>query len=274
MLFPFDVELRASRSAVVVWGLVLLNVASLAALQQLPLAQQRTLRAQYGFVPARVQQLWRPVPVRVQLVDSLEVPFADPRQPRFVDLPPVATQVLGTLLTSLFVHAGWMHLLGNMWMLWLFGPSIEARLGRLGFLCFYVAGGVWATACHWLMTRGEGGHVPVIGASGAVALILGAFAVTYPFCRVRTLVFIVIFFTIVELPALVVLGFWFLLQLVSAVQVVPMRIGGGVAWWAQIGGFAAGALLMPWLSLLVGVETSDDEGALNDHPERSDRDSV
>ncbi|MEM7311737.1 MAG: rhomboid family intramembrane serine protease, partial [Planctomycetota bacterium] len=136
----------------------------------------------------------------------------------------------------------------NMWFFWIFGNNIEDRLGHIPFLIFYLVGGLLASACHWLMATGPAAFVPVIGASGAVAVTLGAYAVTYPFARVRTFIFIVVFFTIVELPALAVLGAWFLMQMVSAAEVSNVQMGGGVAWWAHIGGFAAGAILMPLLT--------------------------
>ena len=181
------------------------------------------------------------------------------------DLEPIHSEVIVSLFTSLFLHAGWMHLLSNMWFFWIFGNNIEDRLGRIQFLIFYLIGGLIASACHWMMSQGNGAFVPVIGASGAVAVTLGAYAVTYPFARVRTLIFVIVFFTIVELPALIVLGAWFLMQMLSAAHVANVEMGGGVAWWAHIGGFAAGAILMPLITSgsspihpMVGTDRYDD----------------
>src|SRR6185436_4142400 len=148
--------------------------------------------------------------------------------------------------TMMFLHGGWIHLLSNMWTLWIFGPNIEDRLGRIVFPIFYALGGVVAMLAFWLSD--PGGHMPVIGASGAVAAVLGAYAVTFPTAKVRTFVFFILF-TIIDLPALVLLGLWFLLQLVSGVMGLWGVAMEPVAFWAHIGGFVAGMILMPLLSL-------------------------
>jgi membrane associated rhomboid family serine protease len=131
---------------------------------------------------------------------------------------------------------------------------VEDRLGHFVFLCFYLLGGLIATACHWAYDPHSA--MPVIGASGAVSAVLGAYIVTWPHARIKTLVFLLLFISIIELPAVFVLGFWFLTQLAEAIGLIPMLMRGGakvaepssVAWWAHIGGFAAGLLLMPLLS--------------------------
>ena len=119
------------------------------------------------------------------------------------------------LLSSLFLHGGWIHLLGNMLFLWIFGNNIEDRLGRAAFLAFYLVGGVAAALTQvWIDPTSD---VPSIGASGAIAATLGAYIVLYPRARILTLFFLVFFYQLVEVPALVVLGYWFLLQLVDGV---------------------------------------------------------
>jgi membrane associated rhomboid family serine protease len=133
-----------------------------------------------------------------------------------------------------------------MWMLWIFGNNIEDRLGHVMFVCFYLLGGLVATFSQWFYSPHE--TLPLIGASGAVAAVLGGYAITYPWARVRTLVLLGIPL-LFDLPALVVLGFWFILQMASAVM---LFLGGPpqpVAFWAHIGGFAAGIVLMPFLAL-------------------------
>src|SRR3989337_1493039 len=105
----------------------------------------------------------------------------------------------------MFMHGGWIHLITNMWMLWIFGNNIEDRLGHLLFVAFYLVGGLLATFCHWVTDPNS--TMPVVGASGAVAAVLGGYAVTYPTAKVRTLIFLV-FIMVVDLPALVVLGLW------------------------------------------------------------------
>ena len=149
-----------------------------------------------------------------------------------------------TILTSMFMHGGLLHLGGNMLFLWIFGNNIEDSMGPLRFLAFYLLGGVAAVAAQTAIDPSAA--VPTIGASGAVAAVLGGYALLYPRARVVTLIFIVIFFTIIELPALVVLGLWFLLQaLYGASELAqPVGSGGGVAYFAHIGGFLFGLLLI------------------------------
>ncbi|HPW19013.1 MAG TPA: rhomboid family intramembrane serine protease [Candidatus Aminicenantes bacterium] len=138
-----------------------------------------------------------------------------------------------TLLTSMFLHGGLFHLLGNMLYLWIFGNNVEDRLGPFRFILFYLGSGVAAALAHILAQPSS--RVPMIGASGAIAGVLGAYAVLFPRARVRTLVF---FVGVVRVPAALVLGLWFLLQ------VLNVGMGGGVAWFAHIGGFLAGILLI------------------------------
>jgi len=147
-----------------------------------------------------------------------------------------------TLLTSTFLHGGWLHLLGNMWYLWIFGDNIEDRLGKLRFLFFYLLAGVTAGVIHYVSNPAS--RYPTVGASGAIAAVLGAYAVTFPRARVITLVPIFLFFQVMALPALVVLGLWFVYQFLIGTLALAWGTGtgGGVAWWAHIGGFAFGAL--------------------------------
>jgi membrane associated rhomboid family serine protease len=143
-----------------------------------------------------------------------------------------------TLFSSMFMHGGLLHLLGNMLFLWIFGNNIEDSMGRLTFLAFYLLGGFAALGLHILSDPNS--VVPTVGASGAIAAVLGAYARLYPRARVVTLVFIIIIFTVVTLPALVVLGLWFLLQLLPAFSDPISGGGGGVAYFAHIGGFIFG----------------------------------
>ncbi|HEY6192218.1 MAG TPA: rhomboid family intramembrane serine protease [Bacteroidota bacterium] len=150
------------------------------------------------------------------------------------------------MFTSMFLHGGWLHLLGNMLFLYIFGDNVEDRFGHGGYLLFYFVAGLAAAATQTVFSPGSG--VPMVGASGAIAGVLGAYVFMFPAARVTTLIPIFIFFQIVELPAFLFLGIWFLLQAISGL--LSLGIGadaGGVAWWAHIGGFAAGALLFPFL---------------------------
>jgi membrane associated rhomboid family serine protease len=147
-----------------------------------------------------------------------------------------------TLFTSMFLHGNWPHVLGNMLYLWIFGNNIEDRFGHAAFFAFYILSGLAAAGVYIL--RDPMSTVPTLGASGAVAGVLGAYFILHPKARVSTLVLLGFFFTFVELPAFLVLGGWFVIQIFSA-SIVPVgRQGGGVAWWAHIGGFVFGALVM------------------------------
>jgi membrane associated rhomboid family serine protease len=143
-----------------------------------------------------------------------------------------------TILTSMFMHGSLLHLGGNMLFLWIFGNNIEDSMGRLTFVIFYLLGGVAALGLHVAFEPSS--TVPTVGASGAIAAVLGAYARLYPRARVVTVVFIIIIFTIVELPALLVLGAWFLLQLLPVFSDPVSSAGGGVAYFAHIGGFLFG----------------------------------
>jgi membrane associated rhomboid family serine protease len=157
--------------------------------------------------------------------------------------PPRAYQVLppwATLLTSMFLHGGWFHLIGNMIFLWIFGNNIEDVLGRGRYLLFYLCCGV--TAALTQAFSNPAGHVPMVGASGAIAGVLGAYLLLYPKANVHVFVWIVIFFRIVNIPAWILLGLWFAMQLVSGLARSPGT--PGVAFWAHIGGFVTGAILV------------------------------
>lgn len=156
---------------------------------------------------------------------------------RLVDLhPPAQVPLPLTLFTAMFVQAGFLHLGGNMLYLWIFGNNIEDYLGHAKFFFFYILTGLMASFAQILSDVGS--RVPMVGASGAIAGVLGAYIVLYPRARVTTLVFFFIFIRLVELPAILVLGWWFFLQLIGA------STGGGVAWFAHIGGFISGLFLV------------------------------
>lgn len=144
-----------------------------------------------------------------------------------------------TIFTSMFLHGGWLHLGGNMLFLWIFGNNVEDLLGRGRYLLLYVASGVAAALVQALSAKHS--TVPMIGASGAIAGVLGAYLLTYPRANVHCFVWIVIFFWIVTVPAWILLGLWFAMQLISGVAVGPGS--PGVAFWAHVGGFGTGILL-------------------------------
>ena len=147
-----------------------------------------------------------------------------------------------TLLTGMFLHGGWSHVIGNMWYLWIFGDNVEDRLGHGRFLVFYLLCGITAALGQIFMDPQS--TLPMIGASGAIAGVMGAYFVLYPHSRVLTLIPLIIFWEIIELPAIMLLGFWFLMQLFSAgaIAVTASTGGGGVAFMAHVAGFVTGII--------------------------------
>ncbi len=145
-------------------------------------------------------------------------------------------------LTSMFLHAGWLHLIGNMWFLWIFGDNVEDYVGHLRFLLFYLLCGLAASVAHLVSNLDS--TIPTVGASGAIAGVLGAYLLLFPGARILTLVpaFLV---WVMELPAYIILLYWFVLQLLQGMAASAVASpGGGVAWWAHVGGFAAGLVLV------------------------------
>lgn len=159
------------------------------------------------------------------------------------DLPPGMGLVpaWASPVTYQFLHGGWMHLIGNMWFLWVFGNNIEDSMGHVRFVVFYLLTGLVAAAAHIAFNLESG--VPIVGASGAISGVMGAYMVLYPRVRVQTLIVLFVFIQVVALPAVVILGLWFALQLLSGVGSLG-QIGGGVAFWAHVGGFVAGVVLI------------------------------
>lgn len=143
-----------------------------------------------------------------------------------------------TLFTSMFLHGGWLHMIGNMWFLWIFGNNIEDSMGRIRYLAFYLLTGLAGGAAHILSAPGS--TLPTVGASGAISGIMGGYLLLYPRVRVQTLLIIIIFIRIIPIPAWVILLYWFVLQLFYGAALADMG-QGGVAFWAHIGGFVAGA---------------------------------
>ncbi|MBL7961110.1 rhomboid family intramembrane serine protease [bacterium] len=149
----------------------------------------------------------------------------------------------GPLVSSMFLHGGWMHVISNMWYLWIFGDNVEDRMGHKKFLLFYVLCGLGAGLTHIYLNSDS--PIPTVGASGAIAGVMGAYIVLYPKARVMTLLPIFIFIQIIEIPAYFFLGFWILLQFFQGTMALGAEAHtGGVAWWAHLGGFVFGALLV------------------------------
>jgi membrane associated rhomboid family serine protease len=168
-----------------------------------------------------------------------------------------------TLITSQFLHGGWLHVLGNLLYLWIFGNNIEDRFGRLGFLLFYLTGGAVAALAQ--VATDPTSTIPMIGASGAIAATLGAYLVLYPRSRVTSLVFLGFFYQLIDVPALIVLAFWFVLQLIDGLASLGVGgIGAGVAFFAHIGGFVFGVAVALIIRTVTGRRSG--RGALGDEP--------
>ncbi len=182
-----------------------------------------TLVREYGLIPARFNYLLQVDPLAIE---GWLVP----------------------LFSSMFIHAGWLHLIGNMWMLYIFGDNVEDRLGHGRYLLFYILSGLGAAASQLSAHPFSG--VPMVGASGAISGVMGGYLLLFPRARVLTLVPIFFLVTIVEIPAFVFLIFWFLIQFLSGTfaLLIPGELRGGIAWWAHIGGFITGAVLIFFLA--------------------------
>jgi len=216
--------------------------------------EQATLVEKFGMIPARVVHPDRPIEIPVAVEETGEYELRRSRDGDIVQVPVVRTIMreaapspippILTLLTCIFLHGGWMHFIGNMWFLWIFGDNVEDRFGHWGYLAFYLLTGVAASFTHLITELSS--TMPTIGASGAIAGVMGAYLVSYPHARVQALVpLFYIFFTTV-LPAPVFLGIWFLLQFFQGVSQITAVETEGVAFWAHIGGFVVGVGLT-WL---------------------------
>jgi len=199
----------------VTYFLIALNVVVFLFELSLPPAARNTLMFQFGFVPSHITGLLGGVPT--SSVGGAFVP----------------------IFSSMFLHASWLHLIANMWVLWIFGDNIEDYLGHFRYLLFYLLSGLGAAVVHTALNLGS--SVPSVGASGAIAGVMGAYFVLYPRARVLTIGFFIGWF-----PAWIVLGYWFVVQFLSgtATRVAYSNETGGVAFWAHVGGFITGIVLV------------------------------
>jgi membrane associated rhomboid family serine protease len=257
MFFPLYDHNPHRRFPLITILLIVVNVWITWQMALMPQLRQAEIAFERGFIPQRLTRIDDPQPLRIrQEVPRPQLPGRPPRPAQRIelDLPNDTASVYGTFITTMFLHGGWLHLITNMWMLWVFGNNIEDRLGHLVFTMFYVAGGVLATLSHWVVAPES--DVPVIGASGAVAAVLGGYALTYPWSKVRTLVFIGIPL-LLDIPAFIVLGLWMVAETFAGVMNINLGVAGGVAHWAHIGGFVAGLALMPLFALGRSPEGED-----------------
>ena len=224
---------------------LLIGVTGLAFLAQLAdqTDDRDVLVENLGMIPARVLHPHTPIVVEEQAL--VRGAFGEPRVATVErTLAPLPFTPWLTLFTCIFLHGGWMHFLGNMWFLHIFGDNVEDRFGHFGYLIFYVACGIAASVAHLVSNLDS--TMPTIGASGAIAGIMGAYMRLYPKAQVLTLVPIFIFLQILVIPAPIFLGIWFLIQFFQGAFSVTSQAAGGVAWWAHIGGFVVG-YVVAWL---------------------------
>jgi len=227
-MFPYKDDNPTFRTPVVTFALIAANVAVWVLLQgmgQSPALEQSVCHL--GLVPGH---LLGGIPA------GASVRLGPNEYCRLGDLPGWAT-----VLTSMFTHGGWMHIIGNMWFLWLFGNNVEDSTGRFRFLVFYLLCGVAAAAAQSLANPHS--QIPMVGASGAISGVMGAYVLLYPRVRVHTLLFLGFYATKIALPAYLMLGYWLAIQVLSGTLSIGQE-GGGVAFLAHVGGFVAGAVLI------------------------------
>ncbi len=199
---------------------------------------QGSLIERYGMIPVRVIHPNRPV--EMADYELVRTPFDIRYHEVTRQAAESAVAPWLTVLTCIFLHGGWMHFLGNMWFLYIFGDNVEDRFGHFGYLMFYLGCGIAASLTHLLTNLGGPSvSVPTIGASGAIAGVMGAYFLLYPRAKVVTIVPILFFIQIIVLPASIFLGIWFAIQIFQGTSMQST----GVAWWAHIGGFLVGMLL-------------------------------
>lgn len=222
-MFPFRDRIRAGTVPWVTYLIIVANVAAFAWELSLGRREVQAVFLEYGVIPARI-------------VDLAGDPFA--------------WGALGPpIVVSMFLHGGWLHLILNMWYLWIFGDNVEDRVGHGRYIVLYLLAGAVGTLAH--VWANPASTVPTVGASGAIAGVLGGYLVTYPRTPVLTGIPVFVFIHIVELPAWFLLGMWFALQFLSGAAAISttQASAGGVAWWAHIGGFVSGMLLMVLLKM-------------------------
>lgn len=204
MFFPIgDINIKQGSKPFFTYTFIVANIAVFIYQFLLPAPQQQMFVYEYGCVPDKI----------------------------------VHFQQLHTLVTSIFLHGGWMHLLGNMLFLWVFADNIEATIGNFRFLLFYILGGIIATLAHTAFNLNS--DIPCVGASGAIAACLGAYLVMFPYSKIK--IFFILFLTTFNISAMFFLGFWIIQQFMSGIGTIGARTAG-VAYWAHIGGFVFGIL--------------------------------
>jgi membrane associated rhomboid family serine protease len=235
-MFPIRDDNPQIYTPYVTYGLIALNILAWFGLQgfgQQPGLSQSI--CQYGLIPADLLSTFTPTQQR---------PFC------FIDNDPNWI----TLISAMFMHGSWMHIIGNLWFLWIFGNNVEDSMGHFRFLVFYILTGLAAAFAQILADTGS--TIPMVGASGAIGGVMGAYILLFPRVHVHMLIFLGFFVTTYAIPAIAMLGYWIIVQLIGGFSSLGAQ-GGGVAFWAHIGGFVAGAVLVPLFK---------DRALLNKHP--------
>jgi len=222
-VFPLRDNVSRTHEPVVVWTIIALNVVAFLYQQGLGAREQQVFLYEHALVPLR---------------------YFSPGWASAVGLSPAD---FTPFLTNTFLHGGRLHVILNMWTLWIFGPALEDRLGAIRFLILYLLAGVAASVTHALFNATS--DMPLLGASGAIAGVIAAYAVRFPYAWIRVLVLIVFIPLLFNVPALLFAGLWFFMQVLQGTSELfsPFGSNGGIAWWAHIGGFVAGWVLLQLL---------------------------
>jgi membrane associated rhomboid family serine protease len=263
MLFPYHDENPTRRFPWVTVILIAINVWCFIGVFRKPEEDIERTLFRYGFVPLRltvaftgrpilVHSKYLPAAVITDMQEEKDTWFSGGSWLRrrvpasYVRFDPEPLfSVLWSMITCMFLHGGWGHLIGNMWFFWLFGNNVEDRLGPLRFLVFYLVAGLIATLAHYVFNPLS--PIPTVGASGAISATMGAYLVVWPTARVWCLLVLGFFITRIAVPAWSLLVFWLMEQILGVIATIGGTGIGGVAWWAHIAGFVSGIFLLPFL---------------------------
>lgn len=231
-MFPLRDDIQPRSAPVVNYILIAVTTATFLA----QLGDDDGLVTEYGMIPARVS--YPDDEIYVEAERLMPTPFGQQAVVVEERVPRPSVHPWVTVVSCIFLHGGWLHLLGNLWFLYIFGDNVEDRMGKVGYLAFYVVSGAAASLTHYAFQTES--TIPTIGASGAVAGVMGAYMFLYPMARVTTLIPIFFIIQIIVLPAPIFLGIWFVIQLAQGTFSMGDLQAAGVAWWAHAGGFAFG----------------------------------
>ena len=234
-MFPLKDTIGSLRSPIMTYAIIAVNI--LVFIFQISLSGQKVVVG---------TQVWNGMDAFTFQFGMISARFTDSAYAQtFRAVFPYSASALVTVFTAMFLHSGWLHLISNLWALWIFGDNVEDRMGHWRFLLFYILSGLAGNLMFFVSSLFT--KVPLIGASGAIAGVMGAYLVLFPFAKVRTLFILFIFPYIVDIPAPIYLGVWFLLQFFNGATSMLGRAGtSNVAYWAHIGGFVFGLIAYQW----------------------------